>query len=237
MYVFERGASEWHQVAKLVPSQPPSGWFGWSLAISDGVLGVGDPGSSAAVVFERRNGQWREVAVLRDTAGAFGSGVAIEGDTVVVGRILGGGAAVYQRRGQEWVEEGRITSAPEATGLLGDSVALSGDRVILGDYAAPVYTYAGRAHVFRRSVSDWIHEAKLQVSASTIGDRFGFAVDIEGTQCAVGAWRFGLGGNRGHRFELQAGNWVETAMLTAREHPSAANFGRTASCSGGCSSR
>ena len=84
--------------ATLAPSDPAlRQYFGTSVAISgnkivvgapgDPALGTGDPGE--AYLFVRSNGQWNQVAIMRDAHGflgdRFGESVAIDGDTIIIG--------------------------------------------------------------------------------------------------------------------------------------------------------
>jgi FG-GAP repeat protein len=70
-YVFERRAGEWTQVGRLTASDAvPGTWFGNAVAISGDTIVVGmllngeGKRSGSAYVFERRRGEWSEIARL-----------------------------------------------------------------------------------------------------------------------------------------------------------------------------
>jgi PKD repeat protein len=87
----------------------------------------------------------------------FGASVAISGDTVVVGAhfdgdagFVSGSAYVFVRSGTTWTQQAKLTAADAAGGnRFGDSVAISGDTVVVGaasdDDAGPL---SGSAYVF-----------------------------------------------------------------------------------------
>ncbi|HXG63632.1 MAG TPA: hypothetical protein VNO70_00905 [Blastocatellia bacterium] len=86
---------------------------------------------------------------------AFGFSVAISGDTVVVGapfdETIAGSAYVFVRSGSMWTEQSKLTASDAAEGdAFGNSVAISGDTVVVGavadDTAAGSDT--GSAYVF-----------------------------------------------------------------------------------------
>jgi len=108
-YVFERRDDAWSQSAYLKASNSDTyDWFGYSVAVSDGLIAVGASGESggargmdgdqaddgapfsgAAYVFMRSGDSWRQYAYLKASntgnADGFGSSVAVSGRTVVIG--------------------------------------------------------------------------------------------------------------------------------------------------------
>jgi ketosteroid isomerase-like protein len=185
--------------------------------------------SGAAYVFERdANGSWTEVALLRaSNAGSddnFGRSVAISGDKAIVGApaedgpsdsfiLRGSGAAyVFERDGSGiWG-----TSDPERfqteTNLLrasnpgfgdrfGESVAISGDRAIVGtireDGPSDGLLDSGAGYIFERDASGtWgvpdlggfqTETALLRASNAGASDLFGRSVAISGDRAIVGA--------------------------------------------------
>ena len=167
--IFERSsgeASDWEQVAELIPSDSaPNDQFGASIRMDGDLLVAGAPGGNllrgAAYVFERSVGEvdtWEQVAKLNAEDGVifdlFGGAVAIGGDTVVVGAsvsgFLRGSVYIFERNAggvENWGLAGKLTAHDGiANDLFGVSVAVDGDTVIAG--AAGDDELRGSAYVF-----------------------------------------------------------------------------------------
>ncbi len=120
IYVFRRsddgGSSSWacEGVLQPGPGVAPGRGIGFSMAVSEGLVAVGDSAADlgtgtlgAVYVFGRDGGAWREAYRLAPNApcatGRFGVSVAMSGRTVAVGRVRSerddiepGGVFVYQ---------------------------------------------------------------------------------------------------------------------------------------------
>ncbi len=170
-YVFERDrAGDWGEVAKLLPSDGSRhDEFGRSVAISGGQVVIGTrsddngPNAGSAYVFERDGaGNWTEVAKLLASDGAagdyFGVSVAISGDQAVIGAYKdgdnghdSGSAYVFEPDHLgNWTEVAKLLASDgAASDYFGVSVAISGDRVLIGaegdDGPGP---FTGSAYVF-----------------------------------------------------------------------------------------
>ena len=153
-----------------------------------------------AYVFVRNGSAWTQQAHLTASnphlLDNFGVSVAISGDTVVVGAYgessSAGAAYVFVRNGTSWNDQAFLkASNSDANDQFGGSVAISGDKTIVGafgessnangvngsqaDNGAPL---AGAAYVFVRNGSTWSQQAYLKASNSDAGDSFGFAVAL-----------------------------------------------------------
>lgn len=161
----------------------------------------------------------------------FGSSVAISGDTLVVGAFTeensaagiingtdlsatnvsgnGNGAAyVYTRSpsGVTWSHQAYL-KAPNTgtTDLFGESVAISGDTIVIGARWENSSTTSivngattagsnnsgfanGAAYVFVRSGTTWSHQAYLKTPNNSGFDFFGASVAIDGDTVVVGAF-------------------------------------------------
>ena len=156
-YIFTRsGTLAWTQQAKLTASDGAADdEFGGSVAISGDTVVVGavwndDNGtdSGSAYIFTRSGTAWTEQAKLTASDGAaddnFGNSVAISGDTVVVGAwhdddngTDSGSAYIYTRSGTAWTEQAKLMASDGAADdEFGDSVAISGDTVVVGAFHA-----------------------------------------------------------------------------------------------------
>jgi trimeric autotransporter adhesin len=199
-YVFTRSGTAWTQQDYLKASTPgASDYFGFSVAISGDTLVVGAPyedsSAGAAYVYVPNGSGWDQEAYLKASSpGAgnyFGESVAISGDTVVVGAYgedsSAGAAYVFVPNGSGWDQE-RLTAAnAEVDDYFGESVAISGDTVVVG--ASYEDSGVGAAYVFVRSESTWAQQGEgLTASNAGADDYFGDSVAISGDTLVVGAW-------------------------------------------------
>lgn len=169
------------------------------------------------------------LAPLNGPAGdQFGWSVAGTADRIVVGApfdqdsALGSGAAYvfrYDPVGMTWVQEQKLlASGGEFTSIFGWSVAISGNRIVVG---APGNSergsQAGAAYVYRfdSGVSQWVLEKKLTAEDGVAHDLFGIDVTLDGERIAVGAW-FALeraGAAYVFRFDAASMTWVQEQKL------------------------
>ncbi len=259
-YVFVRSGAVWTQQARLLATDgAEEDNFGLAVALSGDRAVVGArleesgllDNSGAAYVFERSGTSWSQVKKLTASDAAsgdmFGWDVAIEGSTVVVGSrfddsaggLNAGSAYVYVLSGFSWIERKLEPLDPQVGGLFGNAVAVSGDRVIVGDSGAspaPGGTGSGASYVFVRSGLNWSQEDKLAASDAAPSDSFGDAVAIDGDTAVVGAARDDHDGfnNAGavYAFERSGSDWIEKDKLTASDMGQLELFGFAVALSG-----
>ena len=190
-------------------------------------------GSSGAVyIFTRSAGVWVQEAYLKPAAvgtsqanDVFGASVAISGDTVVVGAPFedssttginstpnensmdSGAAYIFTRNAGVWTQRAYLKpvdiGSTQAGDQFGNSVAISGDTVVvgasgensssLGVNGTPneISNDAGAAYVFVRNSGTWTQQAYLkpaEVGTSQANDLFGWSVGISGETIVVGAF-------------------------------------------------
>jgi len=119
-------------------------YFGHSIAFSDNTIVAGSSGedargsdSGAVYVFTKNGTEWSEQAKLLsdpEDKGGFGDSVAFSEDTLIASGSVYDSAYLFTRSGNTWNQQGKLkpSSQPEG-GSLGDSIALSGDVVMVGD--------------------------------------------------------------------------------------------------------
>ena len=258
--------------AKLTASDSLAGdLLGHSVAVSDDTVVVGAPrddilfpsvNQGSAYVFVKPGGGWvsaHETAKLTASDGAesdfFGTSVAVSGDTVVVGAERDdvganadqGSAYVFVKPGGGWVsatETAKLTASDGAANdRLGQSVAVSGDTVVVG---APldidVTAGPGSAYVFVEPGGGWVsatETAKLTASDGATDDSFGHSVAVSGDTVVVGACFDNVGPNpnqgSAYVFVKPGGGWVsatETAKLTASDGAANDRLGQSVAVSG-----
>lgn len=240
-YIFRAIAGKWEQEAKLTASDAAQqDFFGRSVAISGDAVLVGayaddDAGvsSGSAYVFRFDGLQWNEEAKLTASDASagdrFGLAVALSNDVAVIGAAFNGdggfysgSAYVYRFDGATWVQEAELTAANAGPNdLFGFSVAVSGDRVVVGAYLDDDRgNDAGAAYVYHFDGRNWNEEAKLVASDAARFDQFGFSVAISDDRVTVGAHLDDDAGSRSgaaYVFRFDDAKWVQEAKLTASD--------------------
>lgn len=155
-YVFTRSGSIWSEQALLTAfNGAPDDQFGSSVSVSGNTVVVGawgdDTGADlnigSAYVFTRSGSTWSHQARLiaddRAAFDQFGHSVSVSGDTVVVGANLQGAgstfdmgsAYVFTRSNTDWFQQAKLRPSDAAlSDNFGNSVAISGDTVVVGSY-------------------------------------------------------------------------------------------------------
>jgi hypothetical protein len=150
VYVYERDASRWTQVAKLTaPDGSVGDWFGSAVSVNEDTIAVGAPfdddlgfSSGAVYLFERVGGTWVEgPKLLASDGGSF--------DTF--------GSAL------DYVDDRLVVGAPKDD----------------GGCSADVFCDSGSAYFFQRVGGTWFQTAKLTASDASSGDGFGTSVAID----------------------------------------------------------
>lgn len=239
--------------------------------------------SGAVYVFRRSGVTWSQEAYLKssnsDAGDQFGHAVAIDGETVVVGANYesssfngvnavqsdngasrAGAAYVFRRIGVTWSQQAYLKASN--TGLedrFGESVAISGDKVVVGAWFEASAAMgvngnsldnsanqAGAAYVFTRNGSVWSQNAYLKAHNTGAEDHFGYSVAISGGTAVVGAFSEdgnGTGINpadnnsafdagAAYVFTESGGGWSQTAYLKAGNSGAEDRFGWSVAVSG-----
>ena len=248
-YIFERSSVLWLQRGKLIADDGKAGdLFGNSVAISGETILVGAPGvddsgpeAGAAYVFVRGVDEWIQQAKLIgadiEIFDRFGSTVAIHEDTAVIGAYgkdeVGedsGAAYVFVRNGTSWTQQAKLIPRSAVPGdHFGFAVSVNGDDALIGahlsDAAGPD---SGAAYLFTRSGNTWREDQQLLPSDISIGDEFGYAVDM-----VKGAAIIGSPKENRHQEDMGAAYvfvetreaWVQQAKLTATDGETGDEFG------------
>jgi hypothetical protein len=208
-----------------------------SLTLSSSAFGQSGAGASPP---------WVQLAKLSSSSlYAYGNGnsVGISGDVVVVGAPYGQFASVYVMPHPGWanmVETATLTASDEPVwGNFGNSVAIVGDTIVVGDPAANV-GFTGAVYVFVRPSRGWsgtlTQTAKLTASDAASGDELGYSVAISGDTIVSGAPYQLREVGAAYEFTKPAGGWVdstETAKLTASDGQPPQGLGISVSASAG----
>jgi FG-GAP repeat len=242
------------QLAELTASDGVTNfYFGSSVAISGNTAVVGAPGGydvpGAAYVFVNSGGVWQQTAKLVPESSAeydlFGESVAIDGNLIVVGGPaveVGpseyGAAFLFVGSGSNWRSAGALVPSDVFENGFGDSVAISGDTVVVGrpgggnDCGPPgaIYLYVNPV-----GHEDTITETAIltQSDGQTCGE-LGTSVAISGSTVLGGApFTYGQEGTAYVFVEPQNGwtSMTQTAKLVASNIVSSDHFGTSVALS------
>jgi hypothetical protein len=233
------------EIAKLLADDgAPGDYFGVSVTLSGNQTLVGAPyqddqgtNSGGVYVFQRDpdTGDWSQVAKLAASDGAPGDGFGYDldsaGDRALVGTYADpggaapGGVYVLERDPNtgSWSQAAKLTvDDAAAADNFGVTVALSGDRALVGAPGLDAGGAAGRAYLFERDASGtWSQIATLTADDDPAVPRyFGFRVALSGDRALIGASGDddnGANSGSAYIFERDAisGEWTQTAKLTA----------------------
>lgn len=267
-YIFERGTGgTWTQVQRLLLSGGFwEDYFGRAVAIDGDYAVVGawkrDYGvtdSGAAYVYQRgTDGTWTLMQQLLQpqvsSQAGFGLSIGIDGDHIIVGeyhynntafgRADCGAAYLFTRTGSSWSTGVRIEASDQASNdEFGRSVAISGDRVVVGAHNEDedsdgnnTASAAGSAYVFEKNTNGtWTQTQKLVGSNRIANDNFGFSVAIDNDMIVVGAMHQDsdaagsselTDAGAAYAFTLNSsGTWVETQKLVASDRTAGDELG------------
>ncbi len=242
-YVFVREDGIWAEQARLYAGNGMSeDYFGASVAISGDTVLVGAPSSDnganedegVAYVFVRNGTAWSHQGKLTSADGEaddyFGTSVALVGDTAVVGASgcdlshEGQGAAyIFSRKNDVWSQQQRLFAREGELGdLAGNSVAVSGDTIVLGVALDDIQRRSdqGSALIFRISRGTMKQTQRLLADDAHRLDNFGSAVAISGDTMVVGATSvYADQGGPVYVFVKNGEEWSQQQKLTAIDPP------------------
>jgi len=197
-YVYNYNGSTWGDPETLRPQDTTAGLeFGRSgiiCSISGDylVVGGGLAFGGYAWVFEKVNGEWKEVVVLTEEASVeFGYSVSMTGEYVIVGdpgdNTFGaecGIVHIYKRNSSaEWEKLTQTSPASGNNFRVGHSVSVYDDTLFVGlpGYIASGAT-KGRVAVYRRnSGTNWVSEGLIDIPEVIDGNtEFGTSVFVAG---------------------------------------------------------
>jgi hypothetical protein len=233
---------------KTLPSPTPiaTGKFGRSIEVGETLIlicetGTGDVprGPGSVHVFNHGGDHLMTLqAPEPEDRAMFGTSMSVSGDLIVIGESYATVDGVW-RAGRAYIfnADGELLQTlqspnPKTNGEFGDSVAIDGDRVVVGEFDADVnpYQYEGRAYVY-----DIDGNLLQNLTAPDPCPRaaFGLDVDIDGDTIVVGeCWAaiedFGQAG-RVHVYRLgapaEAQEPVEETAPVVEEEPEAETGG------------
>ncbi len=235
VYVFRYIDGFWVEEQMLSPSDVSIS-IGADLSLSDGIALVGGydaAGSGVACVFRWDGSVWSEeqtlVASDAEDDDYWSISVAVDGNVAIVGANRdddggtdSGSAYLFRWDGIAWVEEQKIVASDGAANdWFGQSVALSGDLVVVGAHGDDDSGEgSGSAYMFRWDGMAWVEEQKLLASDGATSETFGFSVAASGSTAVVGAHGGGFSGTQpgsAYKFEWDGSVWTEVEKLVSSD--------------------
>ena len=210
LYQYNPDTNAWDETKITAGDAAADDRFGNSVAISGNNVLVGayqdddngaDSGSAYLYQYNPDTNTWDETKITAGDAAAsdrFGGSVAISGNNVLVGAFQdddngndSGSAYLYQYNPNmnTWDETKIIASDGAFGDKFGDSVAISGNNVLVGAYQDEDNGPAsGSAYLYQYnpSTNAW-DESKITASDGAASDHFGNSVSISGNNALVGA--------------------------------------------------
>lgn len=222
-----------------------------------GVSSLSNAGS--AYIFHNTAGTWSQVQKIvasdRGPNDIFGSAVSISGDDILIGAnrdsedigganplAYAGSAYFFHNNAGTWSETQKIVASDrEFDATFGISLALSGDKAIIGAYkeskdaaGGNVLTSAGAAYIFTNNAGTWSQTQKLVASDRGDGDYFGRSVAISGDHAIVGAiFEYNdvqgqdsiAGAGSAYIYKFESGTWSEVNKIVASDRGEDDSFG------------
>jgi hypothetical protein len=161
--------------------------------------------TGSVYIFHFDGTDWMETKLRSSDAAtddAFGYSVSLDGDRLVAGArndddsaLNSGSIYIYDYDGTSWNETKLIASDPGKISHFGESVAVDGNRIIVGaafddnaNGGNPNNSLdgPGAAYIFDYDGTSW-NETKLIASDGAEGDQFGGTVSVSGDRVAVAA--------------------------------------------------
>ena len=248
-YIFERSGLLWLQRTKLTADDAKAGdLFGNAIAMDGETVLVGAPGvddagpeSGAAYVFVQVGDEWiQQARFIGDDIGIFdrfGSAVAVHENTAIIGAhgkdeigTDSGAAYVFVRNGASWTQQAKLTHQGAVPGdLFGFAVSVYGDNAVVGahqsDAAGPD---SGAAYFFTRNGGRWTQDILLVPNDISIGDAFGYAVNLTKGAAIIGAPKEDRhldNVGAAYVFVETRNAWVQQAKLGASDADTGDEFG------------
>jgi hypothetical protein len=175
----------------------------------------------------------------------LGSSVAISGNFAIVGAPVNassgpvsrkGSASIYQFNGTNWVFFQKI-SDPNSTNsrdYFGNSVAISGDHIIVGSPAKKIGSniFQGSVSFFKYDGTSWIFQQNVSDPDGATFDGFGTSVSIFGNDAVAGTPFANGGTGYAYMMHYDGSTWSLTQKLTEPTGSPNDQFGTAVSLSG-----
>lgn len=221
----------WQLEAKLNPPGIGIGAFGASVALDgDGdTIAIGAPfdnGKGSVYIFEKIGSTWTHTAKVVSASSSandqFGWETQLSGNRLVVSAPYASKGLIYVFERVQGIFQEQAVLSDTGASRLGDSLALSGDRIAAG---APG---SRTSHIFAFDGVTWSQEASFGTSA--LLSRYGEAIAMEGNWMAVGASGANdIGGDgKVYMYRFDGASWSNAGSLGIPQNQAIGNSFGTA---------
>jgi hypothetical protein len=208
--------------------------FGSDIAASGNTVVIGQWNRNTQIgsvyVFVKSKRGWSDMTetaqIVPPEGTAFYGNVAIDGDTLIAGATVNGveSVCVFVKPTTGWADatvNAVLTPSDSAGNGFGNSLAISGDTVVVG---AVAFDSVGAAYVFVKPAGGWASETQTaKLTDGVVGSGFGNAVAIDADTIVLGVpykeIGFNFDGGALDVFVKPASGWTDnmtpTAQLTA----------------------
>lgn len=208
------------QAEALVPASAGAlDGLGRAVAFDGSWAALGASLARRVTMYSKVDVNWTEEVDLAPAAagGGFGSALALDGDFLAVGAPFddvdgadAGAVTLFEFDGSNWLEGPTLRPTTPVVGRrFGTSLALDGDRLVVGAPGDTIKGVGGAAYLFENQNGLWTEVEELTASTGSIGG-FGAAVAVDGDELLVGSPEASLV----HPFFLDMGAWLERATLS-----------------------
>ena len=210
VYIFKRVGATWTQQQHIIsPIAPVSNaQFGREVVIEGDTVVVSAPYEDLGYGFDQAHGAlyvFRRVAetwsleqkllpldITHEKLLGYSS-IGISGDTIIAncarsghGEFPGQGACyVWVRSGVSWTQQQKIIGSGADYDNFGSSVAIAGDRIIVG--ASYTNGNSGVCYAFHRSAGVWTETQTLFLDVPAATNYFGASVAMDGDYAVISA--------------------------------------------------
>jgi hypothetical protein len=167
---------------------------------------------------------------------SFGMDIAMDGDWLVVGAPKGwmgeveSSVHLFRNVAGEWVLDSFLpTPDPSPSDWFGQSVAIDGDVIVVGDPKGDGVTAgSGVTYIYHWNAvsAQWNLVDSVTADTGTADDGFGEGVDVRGDRAVVGAPYAASEHGRAYVFERIDSTWTRTAVLSLEDGRPGDEFGR-----------
>jgi hypothetical protein len=284
VYIFTRSGTTWAQQAQFKASNTDANdQFGFSLALSGDILAVGanleDSFATGVNGNQADNSALNSGAVyIRKISSLCAADQRVQNNICVACSIGTVNAAGDNEYGPDTTcdidpcylvfglycsdfEQGYVKASNASAGdQFGESVALSGDTLVIGAHFEDSFATgvngnqannsaadSGAVYVFTRSGTTWTQQAYIKASNASAGDQFGESVALSGDTLVVGAhledsFATGINGNQADNSAADSGAvyvftrsgtiWTQQAYIKASNAGAGDHFGFSVALSG-----
>ncbi|NPA67877.1 MAG: T9SS type A sorting domain-containing protein [Chlorobi bacterium] len=183
---------------------------------TDGNNELSNSGSVYVFTYNSSSGDWEQfqkiTASTRHENARFGFSVCLSGTDLIIGAPgddyddseanpldEAGAAYFYRYDGTQWVLRNKVVASDRAAGdNFGYDVSVSGLWAVIG---APFYDYddgtavstdAGKAYIFKKSLSGWSQTKGVVANTYGAEDHFGWAVSVKENNMVISAPEYGF---------------------------------------------